>query len=106
MDHIWQWAWNRYGARYSWAISAIGVPLVMQVYLLFAIVIVAFEESDRYVEAAAVAVVATLAQQYTAILPGLGQIRLVERWAADREVDRATALDATYSWARGALVRA
>jgi adenylate cyclase len=106
MDRIWQWAWDRYGARYSWAICAIGFPLVLQVYLLYSIVVVAFEKSDHYVEAAAVTVVAALVQQYVVVLPGLGRIRFVERWAAGREVDRGRALDATYSWARGAVVRA
>ena len=81
-------------------------PLLLQVCLLFAIVIVALEKSDHYVEAAAVALVVALVQQYVIILPGLGRIRLVERWAAGREVDRGSALDATYSWARGAVVRA
>ena len=88
MERIWQWAWDRYGAKYSWAICAIGFPLVLQVYLVFSIVVVAFEESDRYVEAAAVTVVAVLVQQYVIVLPGLGRIRDVERWAAGREVDR------------------
>src|SRR4051812_17110858 len=106
MDRIWQWTWDRYGFRYSWAVWAIGVPLLLQVYLLFAIVIVAFEKSDHYAEAAAVALVATLVHQYVVILPGLGRIRLVERWAEGREVDRKSALDATYSMTRGAVVRA
>ncbi len=81
-------------------------PAPLQVYLLFAIVIVAFEKSDHYVEAAAVALVATLVHQYVVILPGLGRIHLVERWADGGEVDRGSALDATYSMARGAAVRA
>ena len=68
--------------------------------------VVAFEESDRYVEAAAVTVVAVLVLVYVMVLPGLGPIRLVERWAAGREVDRARALEATYTWARAAVVRA
>src|SRR5215203_5625118 len=104
MDHIWQWTWSRYRNRYSWAVCAIGFPLLLQVYLLFAIIIVAFEESDHYIEAAAAALVAALVAQYVIILPGLGRIRVVERWVAGREVDPATALDATYSWARGAVV--
>ena len=81
-------------------------PLVLQVYLLFSIVVLAFQESDRYVEAAAVTVVAVLVEQYVIVLPGVGRIRIVERWAARREVDRARALDATYIWARGMVVRA
>ena len=36
----------------------------------------------------------------------LGRIRLVERWAAGHEVDRARALEATYTWARAAVARA
>jgi hypothetical protein len=63
-------------------VCAISVPLLLQVCLLFAIVIVALEKSDHYVEAAAVALVFALVQQYVIILPGLGRIRLVERWAA------------------------
>ena len=73
---------------------AIGIPLVLQVYLLFSIVVLAFEESDHYVEAAAVTVVAVLVEQYVIVLPGLGRIRVVERWAAGREVDRGSALRA------------
>ena len=106
MDRIWQWVWDRHSARYSWATCAIAFPLGLQVYLLFAIVIVAFERSDLYVEAAAVGIVVALLQQYVIVLPGLGQIRVVERWAAGCGVDPATALDATYSWARGTVVRA
>jgi adenylate cyclase len=106
MDRIWQWAWDRYGARYSWAICAVSLPLFLQVYLVSSFVVVAFEESDHYVEAAGVTVVAVLVLVFVIVLPGLGQKRLVERWAAGREVDRARALDATYSWARRAVVRA
>src|SRR6478752_5250273 len=43
MDRIWQWAWTRYAPRYSWAMCAISVPLALQNYLLFAVVVVAFE---------------------------------------------------------------
>ena len=85
---------------------AIGFPLVLQIYLLFSIVVLAFEGSAHYVEAAAVTVVVVLVQQYVIVLPGLGRIRVVERWAAGREVDRGRALDATYIWARGMVVRA
>ncbi|HEX4394297.1 MAG TPA: adenylate/guanylate cyclase domain-containing protein, partial [Mycobacterium sp.] len=73
MDRIWQWAWHRYGARYSWAMFAIGFTLELQIYLLFSIVVLAFEESTHYVEAAAVTVVAVLVEQYVIVLPGLGR---------------------------------
>jgi uncharacterized membrane protein len=29
MDRIWQWAWDRYGPRYSWAIYAVTVVAVL-----------------------------------------------------------------------------
>ena len=40
------------------------------------------------------------------VLPGVGQIRLAERWAAGQEINRARALEATYAWARGRITRA
>jgi adenylate cyclase len=106
MDRIWQWAWDRYGARYSWAICAISFPLLLTTYLVLSFVVVAFEESDHYVEAAAATIVAVLVLVYVLILPGLGRLRAAERWAASREVDRARALDGTYTWARAAVARA
>jgi hypothetical protein len=63
--------------------------------------IVAFEGGGHYMEAAVVTVVAVLVLVYVLILPGLGGKRLVEQWAAGLEVDRATALEATYTYARG-----
>ena len=105
MDRIWQWAWDRYGARYSWAVFAVSYLAILPTWLLCALVVLAFEESDRYLEAVAVTVVAVLVLAYLVVLPGLGGIRLVERWAAGHEVDRGTALEATYGWARAAVAR-
>jgi hypothetical protein len=56
MDRIWQWAWDRYGARYTWAIYAIAFPVALPIYLVLSFVVVAFEKSGHYVEAAAVTV--------------------------------------------------
>ncbi|MFZ1164063.1 adenylate/guanylate cyclase domain-containing protein [Mycobacterium sp.] len=105
MDRIWQWAWDRYGARYSWAIYAVTFPVYLPIYLVPSLVVVASEKSDLYAEAAAVTVLAVLVLAYVMSLPGLGSIRVVERWAAGQAVDPATALDATYSWARRAVAR-
>ncbi|MDT5018086.1 MAG: adenylate cyclase [Mycobacterium sp.] len=106
MDRIWQWAWDRCGARYLWAFCAVAFAVLLPIYLMMSLLIVASEESDHYVETAAVAVVATLVLVYAIILPGLGPSRLFEQWAAGQAVDRAKALDATYSWARRAVARA
>ena len=80
--------------------------MVLPIYLLLSFVVVAFEKSGRYVEAAAVTLVAVPVLVYVSFLPGVGRLHLVERWAAGREVDRASALDATYAWSRGAVARA
>src|SRR5882757_3029661 len=106
MDRIWQWAWDRYAARYSWAICAVTVIVLMPIYLVLSFVVVAFERSGQHVETAAVTVVAVLVLSYVAILPGLGGSCPYERWAAGHEVDRARALEATYTWARAAVARA
>jgi adenylate cyclase len=105
MDRIWQWAWDRYGARYSWAVCAIAFLVVLPVYLLMSLVVVAFEKSGHYLEAPAATVVAVLAQACVLLPPGVGGIRLAEQWAAGQEVDRAKALEDTYTYARGAALR-
>jgi adenylate cyclase len=105
MDRIWQWAWDRYAARYSLALGAISFPIAPAIYLIPSFGVVALEDSDRYVEAAVVTVVAVLVCGSVVALPGLGQLRLVEQWAAGHEVGRASALEATYSWARGMIAR-
>jgi adenylate cyclase len=66
MDRIWQWAWDRYGARYSWAIYVISFLALLPVYFVF----VAFEDSGHYVEAAAITVIAVLVVVYVMALPG------------------------------------
>jgi adenylate cyclase len=100
MDRIWQWAWDRYGPRYSWAVFGISSAALLSVYLIYASSIVAFERSDRYAMAAAVCLVTVLVMAYFSVLPGLGAGRLVERWAAGCAVDRRRALEATYVWTR------
>jgi adenylate cyclase len=105
MDRIWQWAWDQYGARYSWVMCAVDFAVVLPSYFVVSFVVVLFEDSDRYVEAAAVTVVVVLAQCYLFLPPGRGRFGLAEQWAAGNEVDRATALQDTYIYARGAVAR-
>jgi adenylate cyclase len=87
-------------------ICAIGFPIALPVYLVLALIIVAFEKSSRYSESAGVSVVAVLVLVYALILPGLGAWRLVDRWAAGQEVDQVSALEATYVWSRKGTARA
>ena len=72
---------------------------------MLSFMVVAFEKSDRYVEAAAVTVVALPLLVYGYFLPGRGRLHPAEQWAASRDVDRARALDATYVTSRGAVAR-
>jgi adenylate cyclase len=99
MDRIWQWAWNRYGARYMWVSYAIGFALTLPVYLLLTLLIAAFEKSGHYVEVTAVTAGAALLFECMMASPRR-RMRLAEQWAAGQEIDRATALEGTYSYAR------
>ena len=87
--------------RFARSRSFVALPI----YLVLSLVIVGFEGSRHYVEAAAVTVVTVVVLVYGMALPGLGQSRVVEQWAAGRGIDRARAMDATYAWARGAVAR-
>ncbi len=107
MDRIWQWAWDRYGTRYSWVICVISLPWVLMSYLAWAFLIVTVEGSDRYVEAGVVTAIVAPVLPYLVVLPGMRPVRFLEQWAAGRgsEVSRTTALESTYATARGAVVR-
>jgi hypothetical protein len=70
MDRIWQWAWDRYGPRYSWAMCAMLFPPTLQIWLFASFLVVAFEKSHHYVEAAAVMVVAVLVFVCVVVRPG------------------------------------
>jgi adenylate cyclase len=100
MDRIWQWAWDRYGARYRLALYAAFIPVTLSVYLPLTLSIAAFEKSGHYLEAAIVTAGAALVLGYLMVAPGHRQMRLMEQWAAGHEVGRATALEGTYSGAR------
>lgn len=105
MDHIVQWAWDRFGARYSWVICAVSFVTPFPIYLLMSCAIVAFEKGHQYLAAAMATAVMMLILACSLVLPGCGAWRLVERWAADEAADPAMVLEATYRWSRGAVVR-
>ena len=60
MERIWQWVWDRYGVRWSWAVYAVTATLPLPIYLSWSFLIVAIEESSDYVEAATVTVVGVI----------------------------------------------
>ncbi|MCB0933375.1 MAG: adenylate/guanylate cyclase domain-containing protein [Mycobacterium sp.] len=106
MDRIWQWTWDRFGARYSWPVGAILLLLMLSISLILSFCVVALEGSRRYAEAAAVTVVVELVVFWAVALHGRRLFRLVEQWRAGHEVDRAIALEATYTLTRGMIARA
>src|SRR5690242_7631883 len=106
MDGIWQWVWDRYATRYLWAIWVIMVAPMLLTFVAWSALFVAFENSTRYVEAAAVTCGAVIVVASAALLPGSRRFRNAQQWAAGQEVDRATALKDTYIWTRAVGVRA
>jgi adenylate cyclase len=106
MDRLWQWAWDRYGARYSWVIWVGVFASTLAAYLLWSFVVVAFEKSTHYVEAAVVTGAAVLVMSLVVHRPESRRSRLAQRWAAGDEVDREAALEDTYTWTRNTGVRA
>jgi adenylate cyclase len=105
MDRFWQWAWDRYGARYSWVICVSAFVSALPVYVLWAWIVLTIEKSGRYAEASVAAVVVVLVMALLTTLPGSRQFGSVERWASGLDVDPAKALADTYSWARLGDVR-
>ncbi|MFI5507428.1 adenylate/guanylate cyclase domain-containing protein [Mycobacterium sp. NPDC051804] len=100
MDRIWQWAWDRYGPRYSWVVNTVLVGAALPIYLVVSFVVLAFEGAGKYIEVAAVTVIAVVVVAYGMGLPGVGPPRIVEQWAGGRDVDPEMALEASYIWAR------
>ena len=105
MDRLFEIVWTRYGRWYPWAICALIYPPGLGGYLSFALIIVGFEGSGRYVEAVLVIVVAMFARVYVLVLPFSTEMRLIQAWAAGRETDPMKALRASYAQARKAIPR-
>jgi len=82
------------------------VPPLLLTYLVWTLVVVASERSTRYPEATVLTAVAVVVLAYVVVFPGSRPFRLMQGWAAGREVDRAGALEDTYTWTRAAGVRA
>ena len=101
MDRIWQWAWDRYGAVYSWVTTAVLVVMSIPIWVLWCWLIVAVEGSRHYMQAAAVGVAGVFAVTCVGFSPSRKGFRLAEQWASGREIDQAEALTATYAFMRG-----
>ncbi|MCV7282015.1 adenylate/guanylate cyclase domain-containing protein [Mycolicibacterium flavescens] len=105
MDRIWQWTWDRYKSRFSWAAWLLTFLLAFPVYVAWSLSIVAFEGSDRYIEAAAITAAIVLGYLFTVVMPGGKDVRIIEGWAGGGNVDAEAALRATYDYGRKLIVR-
>ncbi len=106
MDRVWQWAWNRHGARYSWVALVLGFGVTLPMWEASALLIVMYEGSDRFLLTGLIAAATSLAAVFVAVRPMWSpEWRLVERWAAGDSIDRLAALESTYVIARAARVR-
>lgn len=105
MDRIFQWVWDRYGPTYSWVVCALVFVAGLSVHLAYPFIIVAFEGSDRYAQVAIITCGAMLVRVYLLVLPGSKPLRLIEKWAAGRDVDPMEAFRATYVYARRTTAR-
>jgi class 3 adenylate cyclase len=106
MDRVWQWAWDRFGPRYSWAAFALAYVITVPMWLATAVVVAEFESSDRYVQASATAAAILVVVMYLIMLPGHAQWHLIEQTAAGALVDPFEALKSTYQLVRSTTVRA
>jgi adenylate cyclase len=79
--------------------------VMLPIYLVASFIVVAFEESNHYVEAVVGTIITVPVLVCVSVLPGLGRIRLAEQWAAGHKIDPAKALEATYTWSRGLVAR-
>src|SRR6478752_1133209 len=100
MDRFWQWAWDRYGPRYLWAMWLTASAAALPVFLVWAWIVLALENSSRYAGAAIVTVAVVLIMIAGNVFPYGRRFRGAEQWAAGDQVDRAKALEDTYVWTR------
>ena len=105
MDRVWQWAWDRHGPRYSWVVYALSYVVILPIWVMPPLIIVEFEESNRFLVAAAIAAATTLVTAYVVVQPGSKGWRPMERWAVGDPIDRLVALESTYIFARTSIVR-
>ncbi len=82
------------------------VPVLTVTYLVWTLVVVAFEHSSSYLQVAAVTAIAVVVLAYVIVLPGSRTFLRMQSWADGREVDRAGALEDTYIWTRMSGLRA
>lgn len=87
MDRIWQWAWDRYGARYWWALLIGVFASTLPVFLFWSWIVVAFEKSSHYVEASVFAAVVALALTFVSMFPGIRRLRLTQQWWRSRWIE-------------------
>lgn len=80
--------------------SVVAYAVSFGIYLLPALVVVAFENSTRYGTAALITAVAVVVLVCILVAPSHRSIRPAELWAAGHEIDLSVALAGTYTYSR------
>lgn len=75
------------------------------VFVCYSLIVVAFERSDCFIDAAIVTAVAMLVRVVVLVLPGSKDLRLLQNWAAGHEADPMAVLRATFAYTRRVSVR-
>ena len=104
MNRVWQWAWDRYGSRYSWAVLVLSYLLTVPMWVFTAIVIVMYEESDQFVGPPRW----PPRSRWLLVIPRSARFRCLAPHRAmggGRPDDRQQTLESTYAFARSFLVR-
>ncbi len=97
---------SRYGSHLAVGVGSVRAEVLLGgPYLITSCQVLAFERSGHYVEAVAVTIAAVVVISCFLAPPRDRQFRLAEQWAARHAVDRATALECTYIYARRVVVR-
>jgi hypothetical protein len=48
MDRVWDWAWDRHGKRYSWAVFWVTAGMTLPIFVMAAWIVVGFEGSGGF----------------------------------------------------------
>lgn len=105
MERVWQWAWGRFGAKYSWAVYAVTCVVVLPIWVTVAAVLDALAGASGHAPSIGVAVLFGMLALAILEQPGSAVWRPIEGWAAGERDDARGTLESTYAWGRIGLAR-
>ena len=106
MERVWAWVWTRHGSHVSWAGPLTSTLVTFPLNLAILLIVIAYEGSDRYAVAAAIALTSSFVVAVAVTRPGARRWKPLEGWAGGDRSDPASALRSTYTIARRMTVEA